>query len=317
MMLKNYFSLILWLLLTSLLTISAQKGKPEVKLFSPGIISTGMNERDLAISMDGKEYYNTVVGPKANFSAIVMRSFENNIWSDVEVLPFSGNYSDLEPAFSPDGIRLYFASNRPLEKEGKTKDFDIWYVQRKGKNAWGEPVRLDTIINSTCDEFYPCISKKGNLYFTAAYPEAIGQEDIYLSNFIDGQFQKPMNLGDSVNSTAYEFNAFVDPDEQFIIFSAYARADDQGGGDLYISHKNKDRHWGLSKNMGPNINSKKLDYCPYVSSDKKTFYFTSERIQDKKLKSKKISFKDVSDKINLNGNGLGDIYFINSMVLSK
>ena len=34
-------------------------------------------------------------------------------------------YSDIEAMFSPDGKRLYFASNRPLKEGDEPKDFDI------------------------------------------------------------------------------------------------------------------------------------------------------------------------------------------------
>jgi hypothetical protein len=42
-----------------------------------------------------------------------------------------------------------------------------------------------------------------------------------------------------VNSKGYDFNAFIDPDENYIIFSSYKRPDDLGGGDLYYSLNRK------------------------------------------------------------------------------
>ena len=69
---------------------------------------------------------------------------ENNVWSNPEIVSFSGKYFDIEPFLSADGLKLYFASNRPLDNaDDKTKDFDIWYVQRENKNSkWSSPINI-------------------------------------------------------------------------------------------------------------------------------------------------------------------------------
>ena len=79
---------------------------------------------------------------------------------------------------------------------------------------------LDSIVNSDVDEYYPSLSSNGNLYFTAAYSNALGREDIYKSEFINGHYQTPQPIDSNVNSVAYEFNAFISPDENLLIFSS-------------------------------------------------------------------------------------------------
>ena len=91
-----------------------------------------------------------------------------------------------------------------------------------------------------------------------------------------GQYAAAEALGDSVNSVFDEFNAFVDPAETFIIFSSFGRKDDQGNGDLYIS-KNINGVWASAVHVAAPVNSGALDYCPYISPDKKYFFFTSGR----------------------------------------
>ena len=73
---------------------------------------------------------------------------------------------DLEPFITYDGLRLYFASNRPLSKKDlEPKDFDIWYTDRSCKSCqWSEPVNIGLPINTSGDEFYPSVTKKNNLY---------------------------------------------------------------------------------------------------------------------------------------------------------
>ena len=50
-----------------------------------------------------------------------------------------------------------------------------------------------------------------------------------------------------------------------------------GSGDLYISWKQADGSWGKSQNLGPEVNSSRMDYCPFVDADG-VLYFTSKRI---------------------------------------
>jgi Tol biopolymer transport system component len=310
---KNYV-LFLTVFLFSISISSAQikldfKNPPtEATLLAEGYISTSINERDFALSPDGTEMYFTISTPQSTFQTIVFSTLEKNGWSKPEIVSFAGKFSDLEPAFSDDGKKMYFASNRPLTGS-KPKDFDIWVVQRQGK-LWGEPKNLGEPINTELDEFYPSITKKGNLYFTAQYQQGIGKEDIFMAAWKNDHFEKPMALDTAVNSKNYEFNAFVDPDEQFILFTSYGRKDDSGRGDLYMSVKNASGKWLPSKNLAF-INSTRLDYCPYIGPDKKVLFFTSERNDLPISFSEKISYDQIK-KLNENTlNGTGNIYWMN------
>lgn len=246
-----------------------------LELFADGILSTSLNERDFAISPDGKEIYFTVSTPKSTFQTIVFcRQVKVGEWTKPEVASFAGAFSDLEPAFSADGQTLYFASNRPLSGT-TTKDFDIWKVQR-GPTGWGDAENLGSPVNTDSDEFYPSVARNGNLYYTATYKTGPGREDIYVSAYAPSGYQVPTPLDTAVNSRYYEFNAFVDPDERYILFTSYGRKDDAGGGDLYMSVKNANGQWQPAKNV-KHVNSKQLDYCPYVSPDGKTLFITSDR----------------------------------------
>lgn len=281
----------------------------EVSMLGEHSISTSINERDFALSSDGTELYFTISTPRSTFQTIVYcKKIKEGEWTKPEVVSFAGAYSDLEPAFSADGQTLYFASNRPVE--GKTpKDFDIWKVTRTG-NAWGSPENLGTVINTEGDEFYPSITKSGSLYFTAAYANGIGKEDIYRSEYINNAFQKPVVLDTAVNSRFYEFNAFVSPAEDYILFTSYGRKDDAGGGDLYISIKDAEGKWKTAVNL-VTLNSKQLDYCPYVSPDGKSLFFTSERHQlPNSFPEVKATYESITEINNGTLNTKGNIYWV-------
>ena len=189
----------------------------EPKIFLNHIISTGLNERDLAISPDGNTIFFTVVAPQNSTSAIFYITKKGKFWSKPQTAPFSGIYPDLEPSFSPDGKKLYFASKRPLGEKTK-KDFDLWYVEKKG-NTWSSVPQHLTFCTDY-DEFYPSVTSTGNVYFTASYDFEKSKEDIYISVFENGNYSKPIAIDTAINSPLYEFNAYVTPDESFIIFTA-------------------------------------------------------------------------------------------------
>jgi Tol biopolymer transport system component len=86
-----------------------------------------------------------------------------------------------------------------------------------------------------------------------------------------------VNLGDAINSEKNDWDAYVAPDESYIIFSSQERADTIGGQDLYISYRKEDGTWTPAKNMGPRVNSESGEICPSMSLDGKTFFFTSRR----------------------------------------
>jgi len=278
-------------------------------IVAPGFISTGLSERDFAISPDGSEIFYTLQSPQGIFQTLVhVRKDSKGSWQKPAIASFAGTYSDLEPAFTPDGKKLFFASNRPVNGT-EIKDFDIWVVEKEN-GKWGEPKNMGAPVNTTADEFYPSITKSGNLYFTAAYKNAIGKEDIYMARWENGKYSEPASMDTAVNSTKYEFNAFVSPDEDFIIFTSYGRKDDKGRGDLYMSTKDATGKWQPAKNLSF-LNSEKLDYCPFVSVDKKTLFFTSERISLKRsYPGKTVSLDELVKGFTSPENGGGDIYWV-------
>ena len=278
------------------------------KLFAPGFISCQLNERDAAFSPDGKEFYYSLW--TGTFAVILYVKQENNKWTEPEVAEFSGHYSDLEPAFSPDGQKLYFASNRPLNPGGDSKDYDIWVVDRS-ENGWSEPINLGAPINTDKDEFYPSVTKDGSIYITASYDGAIGGEDIFVSRQKNGRYTKPENLGEAINTKRGEFNAFVAPDESYIIFSSAGREDGLGSADMYISFK-KDGRWTPAQNMEPGINSDALDYCPTVTPDGEFLFFTSRRSNLQAYSATKRSYKGLVENLSSALNGNSNIYWVHT-----
>lgn len=270
----------------------------------PAWFNTSMNNRDITFSPSGDVMLTTIMAPKNLHSLIAMSVKTNGDWSPLEVVPFSGQYPDIEPAFSPDGSYLYFASKRPVPDDEKAS-WDIWRVSyEQENNSFGEPENLGAPVNSSGNEFYPSLTRDGVLYFTATQEGGLGKEDLYRATPNDtGHFSSVENVGAPVNSEAYEFNAFIDPDENYLIFGSQGRASAIGGGDLYISF-NSNGDFQAPVLLPAPINTPKLDYCPTVYDGR--FYFTSEQPGTNLPKS----MAGMSDWYKSPGNGLGDIYSV-------
>lgn len=279
----------------------------KVEIFGEGIVSTNLYERDIAISPNGKELIYSLGDYKQQKRCLVrIIKFEEK-WSEPEILNISGKYQDIEPFYADEGQKLFFASNRPIMKDSEREDYNIWYSDRVG-NKWSEPKAMNEKINSEKDEFYPSLSSNGNLYFTATRKEGMGLEDIFVSKLIDGDYQDAIALDSTINTKHYEFNSYINPEENLLIFSSFGRVDEYGGGDLYYSIKDKDGKWSIAQNMGKSINSPQLDYSPFIDSSSKNLYFTSERIEDSPDMINNIEeLRTFSNKIQ---NGTGNIYKI-------
>ena len=184
--------------------------------------------------------------------------------------------------------------------------------EKVGEN-WSVPEPL-TAVNSETNEWFPTVSKNGNLYFGSEWPGGKGRCDLYCSRLVDGKYGTPENLGDLINSAASEVEPFIAPDESYLIFAALGLPDSNGIYDLYISFR-RDGAWTKPRNLGDKINSVGWDFSPKVSPDGKWFFFTSNRCFADKPLEKRLTYNELLKKLHVPGNGLRDIYKIDIRAL--
>jgi len=287
--------------------------------FIPDIVKQFPNVRDIAFSPDGNEILFSAQSVMGNISTLITIKKENGLWNKPQVAQFSGKYFDLEPFYLTDGLKIYFVSNRPIDNTSRsTKDFDIWYVERDTLNKdWSEPKNLGSPINTEHDEFYPSITTNGNIYFTRDNTSLKNKDDIYFSEFKDLQYTEPITLPNEINSEGYEYNAFVAPDESFLIYGSYNRNGGFGSGDLFISFHNDMTGWTPAENLGELVNSDKMDYCPFVDMKTGTLYFTSKLDNTSTKFEKPLTINELFEELNKYDNGLSRIYSISIEKLFK
>ena len=275
----------------------------------PEIISTFPNVRDFTISKAGDEAYFTAQDLSGKLSIIIGAFKTNGGWNEQQIMPFSGTHADLEPFLSPDGLRLFFVSNRPVHSEDTTKDFDIWYVERVEKGSdWSQPINVGAPINTAYDEFYPAITNSNNLYYTLAIPNSGTQDDLYVAKWDGKSYKAPVKVAGAINTNGAEYNAYVSPDESFIIFGGWRRDGNQGGGDLYLSRRSSMDLYATPQHLDAPINSDAIDYCPFVDIASNTLYFTSKRSQVGKEGMSYNTIELLYEALNQHENGASRIY---------
>lgn len=144
-------------------------------------------------------------------------------------------YHESSAWYSSDNQRLYFVSNRPLEKKGGPKDQDIYVATwNKEKSKWDNVTRLPETINTPYNEEGIFLHPDGKtLYFSSQGHNSMGGYDIFYSVLQeDGSWTKPVNIGAPINTP---------DDDVFFVVAASGktgyltsfRADGLGEKDLY------------------------------------------------------------------------------------
>ena len=288
------------------------------KIFMPGLVTTGLPTRDMAITPDGKEMYFTVHGSTYLFSVILCSKFVDGKWQKPEVAPFAKNpkFAYTEPCISPDGKKMYFVSNKSKTSlNGEKESYDVWVMDRSN-DGWSEPVNIGEPINSPTDEYFPSVTNNGTMYFTR---EAADRSNaIYRSKLVDGKYTTPEKLPEQINFGADRFNAFIDPEEKYIIVSVFRAKDGKGAADYYIVFRNSDDTWQNPINMGDKINSKFNEYSPYVTRDGKYFFFMSMKPDENLFnENEKFSYDWLQKFHNSPGNGSNTMYWIDAKIIKE
>ena len=301
------------LLILGILSLTVIAHAQEPAIFGEGVISTRDYESSITIAPDGSVAYFVKSTPDLSFRVIVMSRFEKGKWTTPEVAPFSGDYNDTDPCFSPDGTKLFFASRRPVEGTAPKADNDLWVVEKSGA-GWSAPRHLDVPVNTNSQETSPTVTADGTLYFSSNRPGGRGA-DIYRAKLVNGNYAAVENVGDPINGPGPEVQVFVTPEDDLMIFAALGRADSFGSVDLYLSRR-VDGAWSKPVNLGNKINSRGVDSAPRVSADKHYLFWTSTRGYGfEEEQPKRLSYKELSGKLQAAGNSLGDIYQIDFSAL--
>ena len=189
------------------------------------------------------------------------------------------------PALSPDGLSLFFYSNRP-GGVGANGTNDIWVTQRPTVNdPWGPPINVGAPLNSTLNDQLPSLSEDGHwMILSSARTGAggFGGPDLYQSYRADVHddfgWETPTNLGSNVNSTAGDTgNAYFANGGHPQVYFGSDRGQPINVADLYVTTQQADGTWGPAT-LVPELNSSPTtENRPTIRADGLEIFFYSDR----------------------------------------
>ena len=93
--------------------------------------------------------------------------------------PVNTSDFDVQPSISADGMTLFFTSNR-------SGYLDLWVTTRAAiSDPWAPPINLGSIVNSSADDVFPCISADGKtLYFNSDRSGGVGSYDLWQASVL-------------------------------------------------------------------------------------------------------------------------------------
>ena len=190
----------------------------------------------------------------------------------------NSKYNELGPLVSPDGKTLYFFRNNHPENLGVDNKGDIWVSHLDKNNQWGKAYNIGKPLNNIGHNYVVSVPPDNNVL-------VLGKE--YLPNGLEGlgglsiskKEKKGWSMPEKIKIyNEYNLNKFYNyylTSDRKTLISSVERADSEGKLDLYVSFLQHDNTWTEPESLGPTINTSGMEITPYVATDGKTLYFSS------------------------------------------
>ncbi len=187
-------------------------------------------------------------------------------------------FNDGPVNFSNDGKTIYFSRNNVVEgkrKQVNTANNKIGIFTAGISDGKWVNIAPFKYNSSEYSLISPSVSKDGKtLYFSSDMPGGEGGFDIYCSQWINGEWQQPVNLGNVINTASDETHPFVGKSDK--VFFASDGHKGLGGKDIFYSQKITGA-WMQPVHLSAEINSEADDFGFFTSDDFQTGYFSSNR----------------------------------------
>ena len=211
--------------------------------FMPGTVSTAAAEVRIAFRPDGRQILWGAIGRDgpADQQDIWEMHRARGGWSAPARVSFDTGAVEFDPAFSPDGRRLYFHSDRP----GGFGGTDIYIADVDAAGRFSRIRNAGVTINSAGEEWAPTPTRAGTLIFASDGWGGLGRHELLEGAGRGG----PRNLGANVNGPDEDFDGTLTHDGRTLIFSSGTMTDDAADVHLYRSERRRDG-WSPRRRIG-------------------------------------------------------------------
>jgi len=156
---------------------------------------------------------------------------------------------------------------------GSGSESEIPWIENEGDKLTTFKLPL-----SFAEEFGPaCVSitESGQMMaFQSDHPESIGSHDIWLSHYRNGRWQRPVNAGPGINTTASEYDGKLSADGKEMLFIRSG----EGMRPSIFHSTYRDGEWAEATHVGPPVSYKEhTELGAVLSRDGQRLYFSSNR----------------------------------------
>lgn len=222
---------------------------------------------------------------KSNFSDVFFAKM-NDEGKVENITPIEGGinkkYHDGVTTISKSGTVMYFSRNNSKKKKNNKsinlKIYSSILVDGMWTNATDIGISGDNF--GTC---HPSLSADGKLlYFASDRPGGFGGMDIYVCANENGKWEKPQNLGPTINSAGNDIFPFVN--QEGVLFFSSNGHKGLGGLDIFYAEKTStvdESSWNVRRNLGTPFNTKNDDFGFYANEKMTKGFLTSNRFGGK------------------------------------
>jgi len=192
-------------------------------------LNSSNHDATAGISSDGSILY---VYKSSGGNHLYQSFLTNDFYALAEKMPNNINdgFKQSSASLTFDKTTLYFTSIRESGYGGQ----DIYFSKLDGKGRWQDPLNIGATINTPYDEEGVYITPDGkNLYFSSKGHNSMGGFDIFKSEFNDGKWSNPQNMGYPINTPDDDVFFTMAASGQRGYYSS-KKKDGFGGQDLYI-----------------------------------------------------------------------------------
>ncbi|MFO7608198.1 MAG: hypothetical protein R6X35_03205 [Candidatus Krumholzibacteriia bacterium] len=289
----------------------------EPALFAPGLLSTGLNERDVLVLPGGREIWYGLMNQE--LVTILATRLQDGAWTEPVTVPFHDDpqFACFEPALSPDGTRVYFLSNRaaPGQVQGRGWANQNIFTARRTATGWSAAAALPPPVTSGAAEYFPSLAADGTLYFTR---EDDAGAAVWCAEPDGDGFGEPVRLPLAVNATDQVFNATVAPDQSWIIACVAGHPDNLGPTDYWLSFRGDDGAWLPAVNLGPRFNGPgERASSVSLAPDGSVLFFSSRRTVGEPFPGGRVTPARLRARHGGPGAGSGDLWWVAAGVLEE
>jgi outer membrane protein OmpA-like peptidoglycan-associated protein len=202
-------------------------------------------------------------------------AFKNPVNVNPVNMGSSINSKDQEysPAFAINEKTIYITKRMGNLSDNRPNE-DLYFAELNDE-SWDKVKDIGPPINTIENEGAFSISSDGNyIFFTSCSRNGgKGQCDIWLTSKKNNRWDEPKNLQSPINTKYWESQPSISSDGRMLYFSS-DRPGGYGGTDIWVSEFSISG-WSAPKNLGPTVNTNKDEQFPFIHSDNRTLYFSS------------------------------------------